>query len=78
MELELPRVKFARIGNVQPYFIWWQFYTLGGVANIDQNICHRKVKPVTPYLWQKCDKSVTPQDIAVTLLWQMGQQAKHN
>ena len=53
------------IGNVLLYFIWWQFCTLGGIVNLDQNICHRKVTPVTPYLaevwqfvtkvWHKCD-----------------------
>ena len=36
------------IGNVQLYFILLQFCTLDGVANLDQNICHRKVTPVYP------------------------------
>ena len=69
------------IGNVQLYFILWQFCTLDGVANLDLNICHHKVTPVSPFcdeLWAfvtKCDTCVTPyvtlQDTAVTILWEM-------
>ena len=40
------------IGNVQLYFISLQFSTLGGVANFNQNICHLKVTPVSPF----CDE----------------------
>ena len=51
---------------------------LDGVANLDQNICHRNVTPVSPFLDElqafvtKCDTCVTPyvtlQDTAVTSL----------
>ena len=61
-----PRERKRRIGNVQLYFIWWQFCTLDGVANLDQNIFHRKITPVFPFLkelstsicdkvWHMCD-----------------------
>ena len=69
------------IGNVQFYFILWQFCTLDGVANLNQNICHRKVTAASSFcdeLWtfvSKCDTCVTPyvtlQDTAVTYLWQI-------
>ena len=35
------------IGNDQLYFTLLQFCTLGGVANIEKNICHHKVTPVS-------------------------------
>ena len=38
------------IGNVQLYFVLWQFFTLDGVANLDLNIYHRKVTLTS--LWQ--------------------------
>ena len=66
------------IGNVQLYFVLWQFCTLDGVANLDRNICHRKVTSVSPFCDElrafvtKCDTCVTPyvtlKDTAVTSL----------
>ena len=56
------------IGNVQLYFILIQFCMLDGVANLDQNICHRKVTPVSPFLDEL--------RIFVTKCDQLGQQSK--
>ena len=51
-------LKSNSIGNVQLYFTFRQFCTLGDVVEVDQNICHLKVTPVSPFL-NICDLSVT-------------------